>query len=380
MHDTAPPATADATRTIRVWDLPTRLFHWLLVLAVAFGALSGFFAPESWLGLHAWSGYGLAALLAFRLVWGVFGSEYSRISSFAWPPRAVAAHLRSLIAGRHVDFPGHNPAGAMMIFALGGVLVAIVASGLVALGGEEKQGPLAGLVSYRAGDAAGELHEALVFVLLAMVALHVAGVVLESVLGRSNLVVAMITGRKRLPAKAAVTAQRPARPVAAAVAVLLLVLAGAGAGAALGALPPLGVRSLALDEAYRDECGDCHYAFHPSLLPAASWSSIMAGLDDHFGEDATLDDATRNTIAAWLTANAAETWDTKAANRFRNVSAEQPLRITATRFWDRRHHDIERAVFERRTVGSKVNCIACHRDADTGLFADQSIAIPEEKR
>lgn len=81
-------------RTVKVWDLPTRLFHWLLVLAVAIGAGTGFFGPEWLLGIHAWSGYGLAALILFRLVWAFLGSEYSRFARLAYPPRAVIRHLR----------------------------------------------------------------------------------------------------------------------------------------------------------------------------------------------------------------------------------------------------------------------------------------------
>lgn len=379
MFDTAARLEPAAARTLRVWDLPTRLFHWLLVLAVAFGTLGGFFAPEWWLGLHVWSGYGLAALILFRIVWGFVGSEFSRIDSFAWPPRALIGHLRALMARRHEFFVGHNPAGSIMIFALAFVLVAIVASGLVALGGGEKQGPLAGFVSFETGHTAREMHEFLVFLLLGMVSLHVAAVVLESVLGPSNLIVAMIAGHKRLPADTEFPQQRPARPAAAAVAFGLLALAGGSAGAALGTLPPLGLRNLPIDETYKTECGECHYAFHPSLLPASSWSGMMAALDDHFGDNASLDIATRDAITSWLTANSAETWDTEAANRFRRLAPGDPWRITATRFWERRHHKIGKPVFASKPVGSKVNCIACHRDADSGRFDDQSIAIPEEK-
>lgn len=182
-----------------VWDLPTRLFHWLLVLAVAAGVLSGFFGSEWMLSLHAWSGYGLAALILFRMVWGFFGSEYSRIDSFAFPPRAVIRHLRDLVKGRATHSIGHNPAGAAMIFALAGMLTGILATGVMALGGQEKQGVLAGIVPYGLGHAAGEIHQILTILLLVMVTLHVAGVVMESRRGPSNLTAAMITGRKRLP-------------------------------------------------------------------------------------------------------------------------------------------------------------------------------------
>ncbi|HEM46801.1 MAG TPA: cytochrome B, partial [Alphaproteobacteria bacterium] len=232
---------------LRVWDLPTRLFHWLLAATVAAAAATGFLAPEWWLGIHVWAGYGVAGLIVFRAVWGVYGSQHSRFSDFAYSPRAVLAHLRDLLSGRLADFVGHNPAGAAMIFALGLVLAGIVASGLVALGGAEKQGVLAGLVSFRTGHAAREVHEVLVLLLLGLVALHVGGVLLESARGSSNLVLAMITGRKPRLAGAVPPSPRPARPLAAATALALLALAGAAAGSALGALPPLGVRDLQVD-------------------------------------------------------------------------------------------------------------------------------------
>ena len=266
-----------ASKWASVWDMPTRLFHWLLVLAVAAGALTGFFGPEWMLSLHAWSGYGLAALILFRMVWGFFGSEYSRIDSFAFPPRAVIRHLRDLVKGRATHNIGHNPAGAAMIFALAGMLTGILATGLITLGGQEKQGFLAGVVPYELGHAAKEIHEILTILLLVMVALHVAGVVMESLRGPSNLIVAIITGRKKLSGDMALPPQRPARPLAAMAALIATGIALGTAIDALASRPALGLYPLVANSAYDKECGACHYDFHPSLLPAASWSAMMAG-------------------------------------------------------------------------------------------------------
>ena len=81
------PAAPAAYRWVKVWDLPTRLFHWLLVGLVVVGVVTGFVTPEWWMGVHIWAGYGLVALMAFRLVWGICGPEYSRVVSFLYPPR-----------------------------------------------------------------------------------------------------------------------------------------------------------------------------------------------------------------------------------------------------------------------------------------------------
>ena len=152
------------------------------------------------MGVHVWAGYGLVALMVFRLVWGVFGSEYSRVVSFIYPPRDTIEHLRGLLLLRPPHYVGHNPTGALMVFALTGVLIALVATGLLVLGGEEKQGPLAAVIGYSVGSAAKRVHSWLTIVLLAMVAGHIAGVVAESVLGPDNLVRAIVTGMEEAPA------------------------------------------------------------------------------------------------------------------------------------------------------------------------------------
>ena len=82
---------------IQVWDLPTRLFHWVLVALVCVSATIGYYAPEWWLGSHVLSGYGIAILIVLRLVWAVFGSEYSRVSNFAYSPSEVVRHLRGVL-------------------------------------------------------------------------------------------------------------------------------------------------------------------------------------------------------------------------------------------------------------------------------------------
>jgi hypothetical protein len=212
-----------------------------------------------------------------------------------------------------------------------------------------------------------------------MVALHIVGVVVESVLTHDNLVRAIITGWKRLPPAAPVPTPRAARPVAAVAILALLVVAAAGALHWLSHLPPPpGLRVLPPNAVYQKECGACHHAFNPGLLPASSWAALMATLDEHFGDDASLDAAKSATLASWLVTNAAETFDTESANRFRAVAPHDPYRITSAPYWVRKHAGIPAEVFSRTGVGGKVNCPACHRDAGSGRYDDQAIAIPEE--
>ena len=363
-------------RSVLVWDLPTRLFHWLLAGAVAVGLVTGFLAPEAWLGVHMTVGYVVLGLLSFRVIWGFFGSEYSRLASFAYPARRVIEHLRGLMLLRPPHYLGHNPSGAVMIFALFAVLAALVVTGLIELAGEEKQGPLAGVVGYALGNGAKPVHWVLASLLLAMIALHLAGILVGTWLLEEPLVRAMITGRKPIPAEAPLPRPRPARPVKATLWLLLTAMSAAAGIALLSRLPPVGIPVLPPNQAMLTECGDCHHPFHPSLLPRASWARLMASLNDHFGEDASLPAAKRDEIAAYLERYAAEAWDTEAARRFAHIAPADPLRITATPYWRRKHARIDPAVFAAKPVMAHSNCIACHSDADSGRFDDQAIAIP----
>ncbi len=364
---------------IPVWDLFIRFFHWSLLALVCLAAFTGFLGEEWWLNYHIWAGYAIGLLVVMRLVWGFVGSPFARFSSFVFSKQQTLSFVRQLLKGRPPRHTGHNPAGALMVFALLLVLSGLVLSGLVLLGGQENQGPLAGLIPYFIGAAFGEFHEFLAALLLFMIGAHIAGVIVESRLGGENLVRAMLTGKKRfsLPGHETAYAKRKAALVAIAICGTIG-LAGAGAWRSLATIHPGGLPKMPENVAWKSECGDCHYAYHPSLLPGKSWQMLMAGLASHFGEDASLDEKTRREISSWLQKHAAEHWDTEAANNLRHISAEQPLRITASPWWKRRHAEVGKAVFARKSIGSRGNCIACHRDADSGRFDDQKINIPEK--
>ena len=371
------PAQAGSQGSIRIWDVPVRLFHWSVALAVAVAGITGWLLPVNWLGLHLIAGGAIALLLLLRLVWGFSGSAYSRFASFAIQPSNVIAHLKDLRSPHPHREPGHNPLGALMVIALMLTLAAIVLSGALVLGGAFKQGPFKSLVSFAAGWQARELHELFAYGLLALVAGHLGGVIFESRRTQENLAASMVTGRKRAGfAQPLLTTA--ARPVAAAVAALLLAGGAIAAVASLNGRPPSGVPVMTANAAWAKECAACHIAFHPSLLPADSWNKVMDTLPDHFGEDASLDEVTTAEIKTFLAANSAEHWDTLPANRLRSVDPAKPTEITATRFWTRMHGEIDTAVFESKPVGAKQNCVACHGDAASGMFAPQNISIPKE--
>jgi cytochrome b len=361
---------------VRVWDIGVRGFHWSLFAAVSAAALTGFVLGRTALAFHLIAGTTIAALLLWRVVWGLLGPSYARFASFAYRPRAVLAHLAAIRAGRRDRHLGHNPLGAMMVFALLLVLAAIVTSGTLTLGGLLKQGPLRAFLSYAAGRWWLGLHNQLAILLMAMIGAHLAGVAFESWRGHENLARAMLTGDKPDAPPAHAPPPVRARPfLAAAISIVLLAAGGAGV-AALARLPGRGVPPATLDPMFAEQCGACHLAYPPSLAPASTWDGILGDLRHHFGADATLSPEQVAHLRAWLDANAAGRWDTLPAHLLRTPAADGSLRITDTPGWQRVHRRIPASVFAAKGGVRRSDCDACHEDAATSRFAPQDIAIP----
>lgn len=177
--------------TVKIWDPLVRVFHWSLVASFAIAWLSA----EEWNDLHQWAGYAAGALIGFRLLWGLVGTRYARFAQFIRSPGTVVSYLKDILTGRERRYLGHNPAGGMMIVALMLCMAALCVTGWLyttdAFWGEEW---------------VEETHELLANLLLALVGLHVAGVLVAGFRHRENLVRAMVTGRKRAPGTGDVTA------------------------------------------------------------------------------------------------------------------------------------------------------------------------------
>ncbi|MFZ3326199.1 MAG: cytochrome b/b6 domain-containing protein [Methylocella sp.] len=367
-------AGADVTR---VWDLGVRVFHWLMAATVATALVTGLSGPRNLLNIHIAAGAAIGGLVAFRMLWGLMGSTYARFSTFPVHLTAINADLAGFVAGRRPRYRGHNPLGSLMALALLAVIFLSVMTGVITLGGVDKQGPLAFAAPYVAGKAAQRVHLALAYGLLALVAGHLLGVAYESIQAGANLPLAMITGKKAASSTDHAARPAKAKPLLAGLCVLILMAGAIRLIVALSARPALGVPAGPLDPTYAQECGSCHMAYPPSLAPSPRWIAIMDGLPDHFGEDATLEPGLMSRIRAYLTMNAAEKWDTRAAHELQGSNPLDPLRLTAMPFWIRMHQGIPETVFKSRAVGAKGACEKCHSDASTGRFDPQDIHIPE---
>ena len=172
---------------VPIWDLPTRLSHWVLASLVAF---SWWTAETHRDDLHIWSGLAILTLLIFRILWGFVGSSTARFANFVRGPRAVFGYLRGEWKGI-----GHNPLGAISVIVLLGLLIVQVCLGLISSDDDGLvEGPLAPLVSSATSEWAVDLHETLFNVLLALIALHLAAILFYRVRGK-GLIGPMVTGR-----------------------------------------------------------------------------------------------------------------------------------------------------------------------------------------
>lgn len=176
-------APADPARDlVKVWDPLLRIFHWSLVALFAFS----FFTGDEWKSAHILSGYTIAGLIVFRLIWGLIGPRHARFASFIYAPGTILAFLRDSFRFRAKRYLGHNPAGGIMVVMLLAMISVIATTGYMMT-----------TDAFWGVDWVEETHEAAVYTTIGLIVLHIAGVILASVEHHENLARAMVTGWKR---------------------------------------------------------------------------------------------------------------------------------------------------------------------------------------
>ena len=195
MSDRSPPPPADCGRAakLKVWDIPTRVFHWLLAALVAAAWLMIELGVIEW---HARIGQAVLALIVYRVLWGIVGSETAQFWNFIKGPTAVFSYACGLLTGRPPQVVGHNPLGALMIVALLGLIATQATLGLFANDDIYFDGPLRHLVDKATSDSLTGLHKLGFNFILAAVSIHITAALFHLFVKRENLIAPMITGRK----------------------------------------------------------------------------------------------------------------------------------------------------------------------------------------
>jgi cytochrome b len=196
-----PPVSeaASAMHPVAAWDAPVRLFHWSLVLLMVFSVATGL-AGGNAMVWHMRSGYAILTLAVFRVLWGLVGSTTARFADFLYGPRRAMVFIRDILGNRPAHYLGHNPVGGWMVLLLLVLILAQAATGLFSNDDISTEGPLYRYVSKEFSDQLTGLHKLNVKILYGMVALHVAAVLYHLLWRGENLVRAMFTGNKDMPA------------------------------------------------------------------------------------------------------------------------------------------------------------------------------------
>jgi len=198
------------TRSVRIWDWPTRVFHWVLLVLVTTSFVTGHIGGNA-MQYHLWSGFTILGLLIFRLVWGVVGGHYARFASFVRSPASAWRYARSLMRPDSPRYPGHNPLGGWSVIAMLLALMLQVGTGLFATDEIFTQGPLYPLVSDSTADWLTGIHVFNQWVIVSLVALHLAAVLFYFIVKHDNLITPMITGVKPWSAATEAPASDPPR-------------------------------------------------------------------------------------------------------------------------------------------------------------------------
>ena len=364
-----------------IWSLPTRIFHMMFATFILTAYFSG--DEDKLSTLHVSFGYAVGVLVIYRILWGFVGPAYSRFSDFALHVKELKEFVFNIF--NHKKYAGHNPAASFVMISMFGVVLLTVITGILTYGIQEGRGILSFLNTpyFKEMKLFKEVHEFFSTFLIILVALHVSGVIFDRLIDKkSNTLGSIVNGYKNIEAPSVTLT------------LFQKIFSFFALGLAIGVLfysfffNSILTKSQYFPISYKQEnsafvaeCGSCHTLYPPYLLPRESWSKMMDGLDEHFGEDASLDETTRVSIKEYLMKNSAESSTKESAFYIlESIKGDKDIiAITQTPYWKHRHQNIDRNIFSSNEIKSKANCKACHSDIEKGMIEDINIKIPKTK-
>jgi cytochrome b len=370
---------------VYVWPLSARIIHWTIALSFTLSFITAFY--HNYFTAHIAFGYLFALSLLFRLVWGFVGPNYATFKTFTLSFKALKLYFTEKMRDRWRPIhPGHNPASSWFTLIVLGMGLSIALSGLVLFGIQEGSGPLNSLNSqfFRFSSLWERMHRSFSYILLLWALIHIVGVLTEQFYHRTRMVLAMISGYKPCLGEDALVSPFQhfltygAIVVHALVFILLL----------YGDNETFLTRSLFQAHHYEQEnktyatfCTKCHKPYPPFMLPQGSWVKMMEGLTNHFGEeitDSNLSREDKESIQAYLLSNSAEFSSHKLAFKTLDSLGElRPLSITKSPYWRESHTHLSPELFKHPLVKDKSNCFACHKGFENGIFDNRFIHLPE---
>ncbi len=365
---------------VYVWPIGTRIIHWMMAISFTAAFITSF--QENMLHNHVAFGFIFLIIIIYRIIWGFIGPRYATFNTFKLKPSQLKYYFVEKIQNRWRKIPaGHNPASSWFTVWALTVGTVIVVSGLLLYGVQEAKGPFRDLNSNYAEymfilDA---IHKYASYLFAVWVAIHITGVLIEQFWHKTGMVFAMVTGYKKTEGE-----DTEVKPLLNSFSYLMIFIAmGTYFFIISSNYNFLTLRKYGYID-YKEEyplfyekCGECHNIYPPYLLPKESWRRVMAGLDNHFGEeitDANISKSQQAVILKFLQENAAETNKREAAVKMmHSLDIRRPKAITKTPYWRETHKNIPRSVFKKKKIKDKSNCKACHKEFEHGNLDDMQI-------
>lgn len=345
-------------KKVYIWPFALRISHFLMIISF-FGA----YFSEGF--MHAFFGSLFGMLVILRIIWGFIGTKYSRFKDFEL--KGLFAYLKNALKAKHQNFIGHNPASSLFTLLLLFASVFLVVLGYLASGSEQGVGYFAFMLeNYRSFAWIKGAHEMLANALLVVVCVHIFGAFLEQITSKGQAIKSMISGYKNSDEKVEFHKFHRLYSSIWLLLILLSVFYLLSPANTLFAPSLEPVDYKAQNASFAHECAQCHTLYAPFMQTSDKHEKIMANLENHFGDDASIDDETNKQILEFLCQNSAENSSSKWAIKF---AKNDDIAITSSPFWQKAHENIDKEIFKREKIKSKANCSACHENIEKGLIS-----------
>ena len=368
-----------------VWPICTRIIHWIIALSFIASFVSSL--DKSYLHYHVAFGWIFGVMLVYRIVWGFVGPRYATFNTFKLNFIDLQWYFKEKVVNRWRKIPaGHNPASSwytILVLSFGSL---IVVSGSVLYGVQEGSGAFAFLNKkyYMYMIELFDIHFYLSYFLFIWACIHIVGVLIEQFYHKTNMAFAMITGYKKAQGE-----DSDITTFGNIVSFIFIIVSFLSFVYIVSTYDNMVTKSIFVPTNFEEEhrvyytdCGDCHKTYPPYMLPARSWEKIIKKLDNHFGEEITeanISKQARASILNYLTNNSAEHSSNKVAFKFMASlnKDETPKAITKTGYWRDIHKNIDPKVFKSKKVKSRAYCWSCHEGFEKGIFDNDKILIPD---
>ncbi len=360
-----------------VWSFWGRLNHWLLVFSFFACYISSFY--EELLTLHIVLGIVVFGLFIKKIFWGLVGPKYARWSDYKFSLKDLKFYFVEKARNRYREIEaGHNPASSWFSFLITWIGIICCVVGFVLYGIQEGNGLFSFLNEkyYMQMQIYEDIHIIFAYILMVMVFFHIAGVFIEHFYHKTNIAMTMITGYKKAKGEDTQTNYFMTFLDFLYSSVFIFV-------AVYVYLTPNNVfiksefekiDYKALHSDFYYECSDCHNLIPPHLLPKESWIKLMKEQSEHFEEDLELEKPLANSIRDYLVKNSAENSTREVSYKLKKeIGNSGNYTITKTSYWKKLHKNIPDDVFKSDEIESKSNCVACHKDFESGILSDENI-------